>query len=75
MFFIILTTIVITSVGFHFVTSEVDLLLKDLINNLYREKRYIDFVQLASNTRSLINVANELEYTVFDNEALNQHGA
>jgi hypothetical protein len=39
-------------------------------HSLYSEKRYMDMVQLASNARSMINVANDIEFLMFDSRQL-----
>jgi len=67
---IILVIIVLTSVAFNEVTQQVSDLMTELENSLYNEKRYMDMVQLASNARSMINVANDIEFLMFDSRQL-----
>ena len=67
---IIIVIIVLTSVAFNEVTQQVSDLMNELRNSLYSEKRYMDMVQLASNARSMINVANDIEFLMFDSRQL-----
>jgi type II secretory pathway pseudopilin PulG len=67
---IIIVIIVLTSVAFNEVTQQVSDLMNELENSLYNEKRYMDMVQLASNARSMINVANDIEFLMFDSRQL-----
>ena len=39
---------------------------------MYSEKRNLKFIELATNVRSFINVANDLEFNEFDIERLNR---
>jgi predicted glycosyl hydrolase (DUF1957 family) len=39
---------------------------------MYSEKRNLKFIELATNVRSFINVANDLEFKEFDIERLNR---
>jgi hypothetical protein len=39
---------------------------------MYSEKRNLKFIELATNVRSFINVANNLEFKEFDIERLNR---
>jgi hypothetical protein len=67
---IIIVIIVLTSVAFNEVTQQVSDLMNELENSLYNEKRHMDMVQLASNARSMINVANDIEFLMFDSRQL-----
>ena len=67
---IILVIIVLTSVAFNEVTQQISDLKTEIEQSLYSEKRYMDMVQLASNARSMINVANEIEFLMFDSRQL-----
>jgi hypothetical protein len=67
---IILVIIVLTSVAFNEVTQQVSDLMAEMEHSLYGEKRYMDMVQLASNARSMINVANDIEFLMFDSRQL-----
>ena len=39
---------------------------------MYSEKRNLKFIELATNVRSFINVANEIEFNTFEIERLNK---
>jgi hypothetical protein len=67
---IILVIIVLTSVAFNEVTQQISNMMTEMEHSLYSEKRYMDMVQLVSNARSMINVANDIEFLMFDSRQL-----
>ena len=66
MIVILLTTIVLSAIDFGIHVYQLDDFSQENEHNLKSEERRLKVVQLASNVRSYINVANGLEFDRYD---------
>jgi hypothetical protein len=71
---IIFGIMLLTLLDFSFLSEEVSSLGAELEHNLYSERRSLEFVELASNVRSFINLANQIEFDKYDIHELNEIG-
>lgn len=69
---LILASIGLSAVDFQILKTEVDSVTATNQQYMYSEKRNLKFIELATNVRSFINVANDLEFNEFDIERLNR---
>ena len=69
---LILASIGLSAIDFQIIKTEVDSVTATNQQYMYSEKRNIKFIELATNVRSFINVANDLEFNEFDIERLNR---
>jgi hypothetical protein len=69
---LILASIGLSAVDFQIIETEVDTVAATNQQYMYSEKRNLKFIELATNVRSFINVANDLEFNEFDIERLNR---
>jgi len=72
MIVLILASIGLSAVDFQILKTEVDSVTATNQQYMYSEKRNLKFIELATNVRSFINVANDLEFNEFDIERLNR---
>jgi hypothetical protein len=67
---ILLLTIILTGADYGILLTEVSDIQEASQHNLYSESRSLLEIQLASNVRSFINVANNLEFDNYDGPTL-----
>jgi hypothetical protein len=67
----LMLTVILSSVYYALTTQLISMLSMQNDINLMSEERTLKIVQLASNVRSYINLANNLEFERYDGIALN----
>jgi hypothetical protein len=70
MVIIFFITITLSGINYGIVSSTVTILNRQSERTMITEKRNLGLVQLTSNVRSLINVANGLEFDRYDGQTL-----
>jgi hypothetical protein len=70
MVIIFLITITLSGINYGIISSAVNILNRQSQRTMITEKRNLGLVQLTSNVRSLINVANGLEFDRYDGHTL-----
>jgi hypothetical protein len=68
--FVILVTIVLSSIDYGLLMNESNEVYEENVDNLMSETRQLKIVQLSSNVRSFINIANGLEFDRYDGTPL-----
>jgi hypothetical protein len=70
MVIIFFITITLSGINYGIISSSVNILNRQSQRTMITEKRNLGLVQLTSNVRSLINVANGLEFDRYDGQTL-----
>ena len=70
MVIIFFITITLSGINYGIISSTVNILNRQSQRTMITEKRNLGLVQLTSNVRSLINVANGLEFDRYDGQTL-----
>lgn len=69
---LLLVSISLSAIDFQILKIEIDDVIESNKKYLYSEKRNLKFIELSSNVRSYINIANGLEFNTFDLPGLNR---
>jgi len=69
---LILASIALSTVEFQILELEISMVKETNKQYMQSEYRNLKFIELVTNVRSYINVANELEFNSFDIERLNR---
>jgi|LauGreDrversion4_2_1035121.scaffolds.fasta_scaffold12547_6 hypothetical protein len=69
--FILLCIIILTSIDFHTLRSDIEGIGAENEHNLGSERRTLSIVELSLNVRSYINIANKLEFEQWELNSLN----